>query len=84
MCICFDGGVFRGAIEFDRPESRLSFSDSKLPVDLSKLSLLNDGDSRKVDMLVGACGGFENTEVEKVNTPKMYTYRKTISNAPQF
>ncbi|KAG5888954.1 hypothetical protein JTB14_012213, partial [Gonioctena quinquepunctata] len=57
--------------EFERPESRLAFVSNKnsdLKVDLEKLSLLNDGDSTKVNNLFshdedsnmeGACGPTE-------------------------
>nr|XP_015838142.1 PREDICTED: ubiquitin carboxyl-terminal hydrolase 16 [Tribolium castaneum]XP_015838143.1 PREDICTED: ubiquitin carboxyl-terminal hydrolase 16 [Tribolium castaneum]XP_015838144.1 PREDICTED: ubiquitin carboxyl-terminal hydrolase 16 [Tribolium castaneum] len=65
---------------FDRPESRLAFVNNKnvdLKTGLSKLSLLNDGDSSKVgtfcndkmdddDNFEGACGG-EDPKDEKMD-----------------
>ncbi|XP_018327988.1 ubiquitin carboxyl-terminal hydrolase 16, partial [Agrilus planipennis] len=71
--------------DFERPQSRLAFVNNKntdLKVDLAKLSLLNDGDSNKMDSifsgpssgskmqldinLEGACGGYEDDEQEKM------------------
>ncbi|CAH2005134.1 unnamed protein product [Acanthoscelides obtectus] len=52
--------------DFERPQSRLAFANTDLKMDLEKLSLLNDGDSSKVNSLFhheemdsdlkGACG----------------------------
>nr|CAH7757613.1 unnamed protein product [Callosobruchus chinensis] len=52
--------------DFERPQSRLAFANTDLKMDLEKLSLLNDGDSTKVNSLFhheemdsdlkGACG----------------------------
>lgn len=64
--------------DFERPQSRLAFVSTKntdLKVDLEKLSLLNDGDSSKINTMLldnennnmeGACGPVEPQD-EKVS-----------------
>lgn len=64
--------------DFERPQSRLAFVSTKntdLKVDLEKLSLLNDGDSTKMNTMLldnennnmeGACSLVE-TQDEKVS-----------------
>lgn len=77
--LLFFSFFFSGNEYFDRPESRLAFVNNKnvdLKTGLSKLSLLNDGDSNKVNSFCndkmeddenfeGACGG-EDPKDEKV------------------